>query len=66
MGDEFWVKTKYMKTVLGDKKIDERTFELALEIVQAYKFLVDRKEFVLSKQLLMAGTSIGANARPVK
>ena len=56
-----------MKTVLGDKtKIDERTFEFALKIVQAYKFLVGRKEYVLSKQLLRAGTSIGANARPVK
>jgi hypothetical protein len=67
LGDEFWVKTKYMKTVLGDKtKIDERTFEFALKIVQAYKFLVGRKEYVLSKQLLRAGTSIGANARPVK
>jgi four helix bundle protein len=52
-----------MKTVLGDKKIDERTFEFALKIVQAYKFLVGRKEYVLSKQLLRAGTSIGANVQ---
>ena len=48
---------------MGDKKIDERTFEFALKIVQAYKFLVSRKEFVLSKQLLRAGTSIGANVQ---
>lgn len=48
---------------MGDKKIDERTFEFALKIVQAYKFLVGRKEFVLSKQLLRAGTSIGANVQ---
>ena len=53
-----------MKTVLGDKtKIDERTFEFALKIIQAYKFLVGRKEYVLSKQLLRAGTSIGANVQ---
>jgi len=52
-----------MKTVLSGKKIDERTFEFALEIMQAYKFLVDKKEFVLSKQLLRAGTSIGANVQ---
>ena len=58
------MKTKYMKRVLGDKtKIDERTFEFALKIVQAYKFLVGRKEYVLSKQLLRAGTSIGANVQ---
>ena len=50
--------------MIGDKtKIDEQTFEFALKIVQAYKFLVDRKEFVLSKQLLRAGTLIGANVQ---
>ena len=38
----FWVKIKYMKKVLSDK-IDDRTFEFALKIVRAYKFLVDRK-----------------------
>ncbi len=30
---------------MNDKKIDERTFEFALKIVHAYKFLVDRKDF---------------------
>lgn len=44
-----------------DKKIDERSFEFALEIVGLYKFLVANKEFVLSKQVLRSGTSIGAN-----
>ncbi len=46
---------------MDEKKIDERTFEFALKIVQAYEFLLTRKEFVSSKQLLRAGTSIGAN-----
>ncbi|MEA3224187.1 MAG: four helix bundle protein [Thermodesulfobacteriota bacterium] len=46
---------------MNDKKIDERTFEFAMKIVQVDKFLVDSKEFVLSEQLLRAGTSIGAN-----
>jgi four helix bundle protein len=33
-------------------------------IVKLYQFLVnDKKEFVLSKQLLRSGTSIGANIR---
>lgn len=41
----------------------EKTFQYALLIIDLYKFLVDeRKEFVMSKQLLKAGTSIGANA----
>jgi four helix bundle protein len=44
-----------------DRKIDERTFDFALVVVDAYKFLLGKKEFVLSKQFLRAGTSIGAN-----
>lgn len=43
--------------------IKEKSFEFAKEIVYLYKSLVDKKEFVLSKQLLRSGTSIGANVR---
>src|SRR5574344_242105 len=40
----------------------DKSFEFAVRIVKLYKFLCDdKKEFVLSKQLLRAGTSIGAN-----
>lgn len=36
--------------------------KFAIRIVNLYKYLCDvRKEFVLSKQLLRSGTSIGAN-----
>jgi len=49
-----------------EKKIDERTFEFALEVVSLYKYLIGNKEYVLSKQILRAGTSIGANVHPVK
>ena len=36
----------------------------ALRIIRLYKYLVEiKKEFVLSKQLLRCGTSIGANVR---
>jgi four helix bundle protein len=38
-----------------------KSYSFALEIVQLYKILVEKKEFVLSKQLLRSGTSIGAN-----
>lgn len=48
------------------KKIDERTFEFALLIIELYKFLIGKNEYVISKQILRSGTSIGANARPVK
>jgi four helix bundle protein len=40
----------------------EKEYSLAIRIVNAYKHLCDQKrEFVLSKQLLKSGTSIGAN-----
>ncbi len=43
--------------------IKEKSFEFAKEIVYLYKVLENKKEFVLSKQLLRSGTSIGANIR---
>lgn len=43
--------------------IKEKSFVFAVEIVYLYKILAEKKEFVLSKQLLRSGTSIGANIR---
>ena len=37
------------------------SFDFALQIVALYKLSIDKKEFILSKQLLRSGTSIGAN-----
>ena len=40
----------------------EQSFDFALRIVKLYQHLSDKKkEFVLSKQILRSGTSIGAN-----
>lgn len=42
--------------------IQEKSFAFAIRIVNAYKFLkFEKQEFVLSKQMLRSGTSIGAN-----
>ncbi len=42
--------------------IQEKSFCFALRIVKLYKYLKEnKKEYVLSKQLLRSGTSIGAN-----
>ncbi|MTI87588.1 MAG: four helix bundle protein [Balneolaceae bacterium] len=41
----------------------EKSFKFALSIVALYKKLVKQKEFVISKQLLRSGTSVGANIR---
>jgi four helix bundle protein len=40
----------------------DKAYKFAIRIVNAYKYLVqDKKEYILSKQLLRSGTSIGAN-----
>ncbi len=41
--------------------IQDRTFNFALDIIKVYVRMVEKKEYVLSKQLLRSGTSIGAN-----
>lgn len=51
------------------KKTDDniivcKSKEFALRIIRLYRYLCDdKKEFVLSKQLLRSGTSIGANVK---
>lgn len=40
-----------------------KSFEFAVSIAQCCRELVEQKEYVLSKQLLRSGTSVGANVR---
>jgi len=48
-----------MKT---DNPIQAKSYTFALRMVKLYQFLCDEnKEFVLSKQIVRSGTSIGAN-----
>jgi four helix bundle protein len=40
----------------------QKSYQFAIRVVKAYQYLSsEKKEFVLSKQLLRCGTSIGAN-----
>jgi len=42
--------------------INSRAFDFAVQIFELYKYLnTEKREYVLGKQLLKAGTSIGAN-----
>jgi four helix bundle protein len=43
--------------------IKNKSFAFALQIVKLCQFLCDKREFVLSKQLLRSGTAIGALVR---
>ena len=45
----------------SDNIIQNKSFDFALKIIELYKVLINEKEFILSKQLLKSGTSIGAN-----
>ena len=49
---------------MGDNVIKNKSFNFALRIVKLYQFLnQEKKEYVLSKQLLRSGTAIGALVR---
>ena len=51
-----------MNQMKKENVIQDKSYAFALRIVKLYQFLTnDKKEFVLSKQVLRSGTSIGAN-----
>lgn len=47
-----------------DNLIVDKSMAFAVRIVNLYKYIVnEKKEYVLSKQILRSGTSIGANVK---
>ena len=50
--------------MMNESIIGQKSMNFAIRIVKLYKYLTEYKnEFVLSKQILRSGTSIGANTR---
>lgn len=48
----------------SDNVVEAKSYQFALSIIMVYKQLTqEKKEFVLSKQLVRSGTSVGANVR---
>lgn len=44
--------------------IQNQSYALAVRIINLYKFLVeDKREFIMSKQILRSGTAVGALVR---
>jgi four helix bundle protein len=41
--------------------VQKLAIEFSIDILNIYKRLISKKEYILSKQLLRSGTSIGAN-----
>ncbi len=53
---------EWKENMKKDNIILNKSFDFAVRIVKLYRHLCDeKKEYVLSKQLLRSGTSIGAN-----
>ncbi|HJT23477.1 MAG TPA: four helix bundle protein [bacterium] len=48
---------------MSENIIKSKSFRFALHIMSLYKHLIAEKEYILSKQLLRSGTSIGANVQ---
>ena len=49
-----------------DNTVMIKSKEFAVRIIKLYKFLCEQREFVMSKQILRSGTSIGANIKESK
>jgi len=49
------------KCLMKENLIKTKTFNFALKSIDVYKLLLASNEYVLSKQFLKSGTSIGAN-----
>jgi four helix bundle protein len=49
---------------MAESIVKDKSYKFAVRVVRLYKYLTEEKrEFVLSKQLLRSGTSIGANVK---
>ncbi len=49
---------------MGDNIVKKKSFAFAIRFVRLYQYLSqEKREFILSKQLLRSGTSVGAMIR---
>lgn len=52
---------------MNESELIKQSIEFSLSLVEYYKYLVyEMKEYVISKQILRSGTSIGANIHEAK
>lgn len=52
---------------MSEHCLEDKSYKFAIRVVNLYKVLTaQRKEFVMSKQVLRSGTSIGANVSEAK
>jgi four helix bundle protein len=46
---------------MSDSVVKDRSYDFALQVIALYRQLAGQNEYVISRQLLKSGTSIGAN-----
>lgn len=47
--------------------LEEKSFQFSIRLIDLYRFLIEeKKEFIISKQMMRSGTSIGANIAEAK
>ena len=62
MRSNFIIQFKFFPAMKNNNIIQDKSFTFALKIIELYKDLrFTKKEYILSRQLLKSGTSIGAN-----
>jgi four helix bundle protein len=50
--------------LMGENVIQNKTFKFSVRIIKLYKYLcMNKREYILSRQVLRSGTSIGANVK---
>lgn len=52
-----------MTNLNSNNIIVEKSYTFSLKIIELYKILIQKQEYILSKQILRSGTSIGANVQ---
>lgn len=54
---------KSISTIMrySNNPLEQKSFEFSPKIIEVYKSMTNQREYVLSKQLLRSGTSVGAN-----
>ena len=64
MNDERGMMHKKNSNTMKENVVRNKSFQFSLRIISLCHFLTEhKKEFLLSKQILRSGTSIGANIR---
>ncbi|ALU13255.1 four helix bundle protein [Eubacterium limosum] len=62
--DSDGLRSNGVRAMNDENPIVKKSFQFAVRVIRCYQYLCQaKKEFVLSKQLLRSGTSIGANIR---